>query len=140
MSYQDPENLEEIMDKIKNTPTIGGIKDLMEEIFSGLFITTMDSFCEDYPELNKNWEKVCKKAKTTTKHIIILDDYTDDCNLVNIFAECFTTVGFAVRRKSEFIPCEKCLKAIPAKSLHTFFKEKGVAVPEIWSQQCISCT
>jgi hypothetical protein len=138
--YTDPENTVDLLLKIKNSPTMGVVKNLMDETFPGLFITVLPSFCDDYPHLNKNWETICNSIPTTPKQIMILDNYPEDATLVKAFAECFTTAGFAVRRKAEYIPCGKCGKAVPSESIYTLFKEKGFSVPEQWSQYCVKCT
>lgn len=132
--YADPENTVEIILKIKNCPTLGEIKNLMDKTFPGLFITVLPEFSEDYPHLNKNWKSICDSIPTTRKQIIILDNYSEDCSLVKTFTECFTTAGFAVRRKSEYIPCEKTGKALPTEPIYMLLKEKGFTVPEKWSQ------
>jgi hypothetical protein len=132
--YADPENTVEIFLKIKNCPTIREIKNLMDKTFPGLFITVLPEFSDDYPHLNKNWKSICDSINTTPKQIIILDNYSEDCSLVKTFTECFTTTGFAVRRKSEYIPCEKTGKAVPTEHIYMLFKEKGFTVPEKWSR------
>jgi len=132
--YADPENTVEIFLKIKNCPTIREIKNLMDKTFPGLFITVLPEFSDDYPHLNKNWKSICDAIPTTPKQIIILDNYSEDCSLVKTFTECFTTTGFAVRRKSEYIPCEKTGKAVPTEHIYMLFKEKGFTVPEKWSR------
>ena len=132
-SYQDPENTVDIMLQIKNAPTMGDVKNLMDKIFPGLFITVLEKFSDDYPHLNQNWKKLCDSVPTTPKQIIILDNYSDDCTLIKTFAECFTNAGFAVRRKVEYIPCPKTVKAVPSESIYRLFKEKGFIVPEKWS-------
>jgi hypothetical protein len=139
MSYTDPDNLIDIITQIKNSATIGDVKKLMDSIFPTLFITIMVSFSNDYPHLNKNWNTLCSSINTTPKKVIIFDNYTEDCILVKTFAECFTTAGFSVRRKNEFIPCKKCGKAIPSEHIYNIFKEKKVDVPEHWSVYCVSC-
>jgi hypothetical protein len=138
--YTDPENTVDLLLKIKNSPTMGVVKNLMDETFPGLFITVLSSFCEDYPHLNKNWETICNSMPTTPKQIMILDNYPEDATLVKAFAECFTTAGFAVRRKAEYIPCGECGKAVPSEFIYTLFKEKGFSVPKQWSQYCVKCS
>ena len=138
-NYTDPENLVESIIKIKNSQTLGDVKQLMDSIFPTLFITVMNSFCDDYEFLNENWRNLCISIPTTRKQVMILDNYPDDCTLIKTFAECFTTAGFVVRRKYEFIPCEKCKKAIPSESIYNFFKEKNFNIPEKWSRYCKSC-
>ena len=56
------------------------------------------------------------------------------CGAIIPLIKCFTTTGFAVRRKSEYIPCEKTGKAVPTEHIYMLFKEKGFTVPEKWSR------
>lgn len=132
-TYQDPENTVEIMLQIKNSPTIGDVKNLMDKTFPGLFVTVIDRFSDDYPHLNKNWKNICDSIPTTQKQIIILDNYPHDCNLINTFAECFVNAGFVVRSKAEYTPCPETGTAVPSESIYRLFKEKGFTVPETWS-------
>lgn len=131
--YTDPENTVEIFLKIKNCATIGEVKNLVDKTFPGLFVGTLSTFSDDYPHLNKNWQSICESLSTTPKEIIIFDNYSDDCSLVKSFAECFTRAGFAVRRKCEYIPCEKTGKAVPSEAIYNLLKDKGFTVPEKWS-------
>ena len=139
LSYDDPENLTDLVLIIKNCKTMGDVKKLIDEVFPTLFITTMDFFCNDYPHLTTNCHALCDKVPTTPKQIIILDNYGDNCVLVKAFAECFTTAGFAVRRKCEFFPCEKCGAAMPSEYIYNLFVEKKFKVPSQWSHYCTSC-
>lgn len=132
-NYIDPDNTTELILKIKNSPTLGEVKNLMDKTFPGLFVTVLPSFSDDYPHLNKNWKTICDSIPTTPKQVMILDNYSEDCTLVKVFTECFTTAGFAVRRKCEFIPCENTGKAVPSEGVYQLFKEKGFTVPESWS-------
>ena len=139
MNYTDPDNIVELVLEIKKSQTIGDVKKLMDSIFPTLFITVMNSFCDDYPHFNNNWKTICEKSNTFPKQIIILDNYSEKCTLIKVFAECFTTAGFAVRRKCEFIPCENCQKAIPSETIYKTLKEKNFEVPENWSKYCKKC-
>ena len=132
-NYTDPENTVELILKIKNSPTLGEVKNLMDTTFPELFVTVLPKFSNDYPHLNKNWKRICDSIPTTPKEVMILDNYSEDCTLVKAFAECFTMAGFAVRRKSEYIPCEQTGVAVPSEAIYHLFKEKGFTVPETWS-------
>jgi hypothetical protein len=140
-NYQNPPNTDEIMEKLKSAYTIGSVKNLVEDVFPGWFITVLRGFSNDYPHLTKNWQTVCKSMNVGMAQIMIVDDYFEDeaHTLVRHFAECFTRAGFAVRRKAEFIPCEKCMSAIPSEGMYNLMKEKDFNVPEKWSNKCIAC-
>ena len=139
--YQNPSNTDEIMEKLKSAHTIGAVKNLVEDVFPGWFITVLRGFSEDYPHLTKNWNTVCKSMNVGMAQVMIVDDYFEDeaHTLVRHFAECFTRAGFAVRRKAEFIPCEKCMSAIPSEGMYSLMKEKKFNVPETWSNKCLNC-
>jgi hypothetical protein len=140
-NYQNPPNTDEIMEKLKSAHTIGAVKNLVEDVFPGWFITVLRGFSNDYPHLTKNWETVCKSMNVGMAQIMIVDDYFEDeaHSLVRHFSECFTRAGFAVRRKAEFIPCEKCMSAIPSEGMYNLMKEKDFNVPEKWSNKCVAC-
>jgi hypothetical protein len=139
--YLDPPNTIEILNKLLNTPTLGGVKSLVDETFPTWFVTIMESYCSDYPHLLKNWKQLCELSGVNRAQIIIVDDisFDDSHTLIKAFAECFTRSGFVVRRKNEYIPCEKCGCAVPSEAMWGIFKEKGLQVPEKWNFYCTKC-
>ena len=142
-NYKDPRNVNEYLEKLKTLSNIGEIKNFMNDVFPNWFITTMNSYCDDYPHLNKNWYYICNMVHTTPKKIIIVKEISNDENhkLIASFSECFTKSGFSVRKENEFISCKKCNKAVPTKEAWEFFKEKGlIKVPEVWRPNCINCS
>ena len=48
-NYTDPENTVELILKIKNSPTLGEVKNLMDTTFPELFVTVLPKFSNDYP-------------------------------------------------------------------------------------------
>lgn len=140
--YIDPYKTPEIVEKLRNCPTVGHVKALVDETFPDWFVTTMEVFCPDYPHLQKNWKTICRMSNTKRAQVMIVDDFSFDegHSLVTHFAECFTKAGFAVRRKQEFIPCEKCSSAVPTQIMWHILKEKGnFEIPKIWSAKCVGC-
>ena len=139
--YLDPPNTIEILNKIRNLPTLGDIKKLSDETFPDWFVTTMKVYCPDYPHLMTNWKKICEMSGTKPAQIMIVDDITfdDSHTVVKAFSECFTGAGFSVRRKMEYIPCKNCGSAVPTEVMWSIFKQKGINVPEKWSAKCIGC-
>lgn len=140
--YSDPENWENIKDKIKTAPTLGDVKKILDNTFPGLIVAFLKRYSHDYPSFTENWIKITGKIKTTPKEIMILDNFIfdDNHNLVKLFCECFTRAGFSVRRKMEFIPCKHCEYAIPAEPLYNILKENNITVPESYSLICTSCS
>ena len=139
--YQDPQNLPEIIERLKHCESITNVRDLAHEIFPDWFIAILDEYCEDYPTLTTNWKKMCEITNTKPVSIIIVDEllFDDSHRLIKGFAECFTRTGFVVRRKSEFIPCSICSKAIPTIKMYNLFKEKNISAPDSWSSMCLGC-
>lgn len=140
-SYQDPPNLPEIIERLKNCESITNVRDLIHEVYPSWLIAILNSYSEDYPHLTTNWLKVCKISNTKPVSIIIVDEliFDDNHRLIKAFAECFTLTGFVVRRKSEFIECSVCGKAIPSEKMYNLFKENNISTPTYWSSTCLGC-
>lgn len=142
MKYQNPPDHEDIMNQLKNAKTIGEVKNLVDKIFPTWFVTVLRGYSSDYPHLTDNWKKTCEEIGVAPAQVMIVDDFDfgPDYSLIGHFAECFTRAGFSVRTKSQFIPCEKCMSAIPNETLYNLLKDKeGVRVPNVWKDTCISC-
>lgn len=139
--YIDPPTTPYILSKIMSLPTVGDIKKLADEIFPDWFVTTMNVYCQDYPHLMSNWKKICKMTNVKPAQIMIVEECVFDAShsLVRAFSECFTSVGFSVRRKLEYVPCDHCGCAVPTEIMWKLFKDKGIQVPDNWSQWCVGC-
>lgn len=138
--YKNPDNIQEIMDELRECKTLGEVKKLTERVFPDWFVTTISEFSEDYPQFNQNWQMICQKGGVNPTQIMIVEEVEQDPNytLVQNFAECFTKAGFCVRKKMEFFPCEKCGRALPTAIVHKQLVEKGIVVPE-WGKTCKTC-
>jgi len=81
-------------------------------------------------------------AGTKPTQIIIVDELFHDKEhkFIATAAEIATRAGFSVRRKSEYIPCEKCHCAVPVKELWQFFVDKKFKVPSVWNSTCSNCS
>ena len=141
--YNDPENLEEILSKIKSAPTLGDIKPILESLYPTWIIGSMKGYSKDYPLLQKNWETICDLSKVKPLEIIIVDFilYNQDKKhtLLHVFAEILTKSGFCVRSKDEFSPCKKCNLAIPSDVLYDMMKKNHHNIPFRWSPVCEKC-
>ena len=139
--YKNPSDLGKILEEVTQITTIGGVKDLVDKVYPEWFVTTMNSFCTDYPHLQKNWHTICNKIGVPLAQIMIVEETEegDDYTLIRQFAECFTKAGFAVRRKMEYIPCEKCACAVPTEQLYQHLKKNKFTVPEKWDKLCQKC-
>jgi hypothetical protein len=140
--YNNPDNSDEISIKIRNTPTIGGVKKLVDEVFPDWFVTTLDSYSIDYPYLQSNWIKCCDKIGCPTAQIMIVQETElgDNHTLIREFAECFSSAGFSVRRQMEFIPCSVCIAALPSIMMYDYMKENQMKVVDSgWADKCVNC-
>lgn len=141
--YQDPESEEvknNIIEKIKQCPNIGAIKDLVDQVYPGWVITFFKSYSSDYPNFNTNWKKLCIQLGVPQTEIIIVDmvDFTSDkYTLIRMFSELFTRAGFSVRDKKDFIPCSKCNSLLPTEYMYNMLKSRKVPVPKVYSDTCI---
>lgn len=141
--YRDPGNRDEIIESIKNCPTVGDAKKIIDKVFPGWIVKYLEGYSEDYTIMDKHWETVCKKTGTTKKQIMIVDDVKNDeqHKLVKFFCEFFTVCGFCVRMKREYFPCEKCGLALAQPCLYDILKNDSdkYSLPERWSKICTSC-
>ena len=142
LKYRDPENLIIIKDKIKNAPTMGDLKKILDEVYPSWFQGILPDYSPDYPELKKNWLDVCKKNNTTPKEIMMVDfiSFEKEYSLINIFSEILTLSGFCVRSKQEIFPCKICNKAIPQLHIYNLLKKTHTNLPEYWRTTCENCS
>ena len=141
--YKDPDNLDEIITKIKTLNTLQEISELVHQIYPGWILYFLKCYSLDYPHLQNNWENLSRKNKVKPAQIMIVDYfmYDEDHKLLNIIAEIYTLSGFMVRSKEDIIPCEKCDRAIPTIERFTQIKESGnikLSVQD-WSPKCSTC-
>ena len=139
--YKDPADMDHVIDRILNTEKHNDVKKIILETFPSWILGTTDSYCLDYPHLQKNWEHVCEKIGVECTRIAIVDfiHSDEDHKLIPIFCELLTRFGYCVRRKEEYIGCSKCGKVIPMIEIWKQMKTSGLNVPEAWSKKCSSC-
>lgn len=134
--HKDPENWQELLEKMKGLKTLGEVLEMFQTVFPGIVVGFLDGYSPDYPHLTEDWEKIASLNNVTRKQIMILDNvsYSDNHKLIRHFCECFTRAGFSVKRKMEFIPCEKTGLAIPSEIMYHIYKSDDRIVPESYSQ------
>jgi hypothetical protein len=141
-TYKDPENLNEIMEEIKQAPTLKELHEIMMKIWPQWIVGFLDEYSDDYPSLTQNWLELCGKLKTTPKQIVVVQYICfdkPDYNLNRLFGETLTRCGFCVRQQNEIVPCPGCKKALPTDHLYELLKDKGSQVPEEWTMKCAGC-
>lgn len=141
-TYEDPENVEEIVTRVKNCETHDEVVKLINEIFPGWIIGWPKQFCIDYPHFQNNWKYICKKSGCKPLSVIIVDKIVFNNNkysLIKLFCELLTVFGHSVRRKEEFIGCKVCGDAIPSQSVYNQLVERKISVPNCWMVKCRDC-
>lgn len=142
LSYRDPENVDEIIDKLKNCENHDQIITLIKKTFPGWIIGWSKRYCTDYPHFQNNWKYICKKTNCKTLSVIIVDSVKFDeenFKLVMMFSELLTIFGHSVKRKNEFISCEVCGNAIPNQDIYNQLVERSINVPIQWESKCTNC-
>ena len=142
ISYQDPKNVEEIINQVKECENHDQVVTLINSTFPGWIMGWPKKFSTDYPHFNHNWEYVCKKSKCKTLSVIIVDKivFNDSkYSLIKFFCEVLTVFGHSVRRKEEFIGCKLCGNALPTQMVYDQLIERKISTPSVWSLKCSSC-
>lgn len=142
--FKDPKNKEEILEKLKNCPTMKDVMDLINQTFPEWFVGVISKYSDDYPHLTENWQELCKERNVKPAQIVICQDFFQSekgYSVLNAFIECLTIVGFSVRRNCEYFPCSKCHSAIPTKGVWMTFQDykDDVVIPAEWKKTCSMC-
>jgi hypothetical protein len=142
MSFSDPVNFNEYIERIKKSPTSKEVLDVILEVFPTWIDLVLDGYSVDYSFLGRNWVAVCDKLKVEPKKIVLVKhlEFDEQHLLINTFAELMTYLGFCVRRTSEFAPCHVCGLAVPTIALFSKLREmRPVDVPLEWNSTCSAC-
>ena len=60
-SYRDPENINEILERVKNTEKHNDIVKLIDNIFPDWILGWCEKYSSDYSHFQNNWRFVCTK-------------------------------------------------------------------------------
>lgn len=140
--YKDPENIDSLLEQMKKIETFDGIIKLTKNTFPTWILGFIDEFSDDYPHIQKGWVNTCKKIGLKRNKIVIVDDIVFDKNhtFILALAECFTRAGFMVRRKSEYVLCKVCKKAVPSYSSWEVMRDNSIPnIPTTWNDTCSQC-
>ena len=140
--YEDPENTEEIINKVKECSTHDEVVKLINETFPGWVLGCSKRYSLDYQHFQNNWEFVCKKSGCKTLSIIIVDKIifnNPKYTLIKLFCELLTVFGHSVRRKEEFFGCKICGDAIPSEEVFNQLVERKITNLDCWMVKCRGC-
>ena len=142
-NYQDPENVDEIIEELKRSKNIESVVDLIKRVYPTWILYYLRKYSEDYPHLQSNWEFYCTKEKVRPAHIMIVEEFLrdDKHKLIGVFAELFTICGFIVRSPKDIYPCDNCDCALPSPERFSQMKNSGTIKLNIleWSPKCSKC-
>jgi hypothetical protein len=145
LKYKDPENTDEIVKKIFDSPTLKEIEEIINEIFPGWIVCFVGRYSTDYKHLENNWSEILKNSSVSKKMIMMVDFMNENENdenyrLINMFASIYIMSGFAVRTKYEITSCSVCNAALPTESVFNKIKEKNLPLSiEKWDSKCSTC-
>ena len=140
--YEDPSDIDNVIKKLMNTPTIGDIKLLCDEHLPGWIVDFMHGYSSDYPRLLENHKKISESLKVEKRGIIIVRhlEMSPKHKLLNLVADVITRSGFLIRRSTELFACKKCNMAIPTKQLYDILVSVDkIGLPSKWSDTCSIC-
>ena len=141
--YENPDNTEEILQKLNECKNFFEVQDLIADVFPELIIDQTSEYSPDYSYLESNWENMCKKMGVRQQYIIIVDFIpliNTKFSLINKFFDTMSRNGFVVRRKEELILCGVCRKALLSANLYNMMKYKNdKRLPKSWSKNCKNC-
>jgi len=151
LNYTDPEDYLEAKRVFDNAGTKEELRKYLDLVFPGWLIGSTDKYCNDYPHFQKNWNIICSQTGVIPQKIVLVDfvpiqnindsktDEKNEYKLLSYICNKLTEKGYVIRRKDEFVGCEKCGKAIPIIEIWHLLKEKGIQVPEVWNGKCSRC-
>lgn len=141
-SYKDPENINEIKEKITTLQTLKELVEYINEIYPGWLINYVDRYSYDYPHLEANRDYICRQNKTKKAQIILVDYLSDDeeYSILKIFVNIFVLSGFTVRTKDDIVICDNCQSAIPSEETFEKMKNSNIDMRiNTWNNKCSSC-
>lgn len=139
--YSDPENVRDLIASFLTLENTDEIKDFIDANLTEWLVASTDSYTEDYPQLQQNWELICRMNSVQPQKVVIVDEifFDDDHIMLRTIAETMTRKGYVVRRKEELTGCEDCRKALPTKPVWRQMKNRGLPVPRTWKPVCSRC-
>lgn len=143
-NYKDPKNKDDVIIRLKNCPTLKEITELVKEVFPSWIIYFLNNYSTDYEHIEINWENLMKKNNMKKGQILIVNYFSDDSDheLLKMFTEIYTIMGFIVRTKDELSKCTVCECALPTEKIFNRIKEESKDIKlriDKWSPKCSRC-
>jgi len=141
--FKDPENLQEVIQTIKETEKVHDVFALINKIYPTWICKIVDNYSDDYKSLDANWERICKENNIRKTAILIVQKISfedeDTFTLIKIFCNILTLSGFVVRDKEDLSICTNCNKAMPTEGMYEILKKMNIKVPDTYITKCSTC-
>jgi len=144
-NFKDPDNLNDIVNQIKNAQTIGTIYSIINNVFPNWILGFTRRYCPNYPHLTQNWHYICKQNNFIPAQVIIVSFINNfeskEHTLMNIFLDIFYKSGFSVRLSSNYKICPDCNNyVVPTINMYEKFVECNIeTIPSTWTETCKKC-
>ena len=144
-TYNDPEDIDSVVEQIMGAQTIGSIYEIANNVFPNWILTFVPHYCENYPHLEQNWHYICRKNESVPSQIVLVSYLSDDKDhkLMNMFLDVFYRAGFVIRSIDHYVTCQACDQfVVPTKFMYDKFKEHNIRneIPSVWSSICKHCS
>ena len=147
--FIDPENKDELINKIKTLPSVQDVINFTNELFPSWIVLYASEYSEDYSYFNNNWrvmitllQQKLNNPNIKQEKIILVRDVGLEQNkkVINTIAEILTCSGFIVRNYTDFRRCEFCEKILPTNEFYDVIKKvNSKNVPSTYLSHCKDC-
>ena len=100
------------------------------------------NYADEYGELTKTWDDVCKKVGDGCERRSILvvqylplKNESENDKYINMIADILVSKGYLLRRLSEITICKKTGQALLSKKMFDHFKKYNNIFPNEWSDE-----
>lgn len=124
-SFQDPESketLEKIYKEIQEIKSGDEAYAFVKKYAPNWIVDEADDYAKEYKTFKKNWRKIYEMTRQSKRKILLVSkimfkeqDPEKKYTILQMLCEILTRAGYCVRRRGEFVKCERCGLAIMSK-------------------------
>lgn len=104
-------------------------------------------YASEYRVLEENWNRLCAQWNVTPREILLVDFLPDPTpevlgayQVLNLFCNHLTRMGYVIRKKSELFPCPGCQRLLLTEQVFEFLKQRQSPIlPKEWKSACRDC-
>lgn len=105
-----------------------------------------DHYAPEYQILEQNWYQLCAHWRTTPRQILVVrhlpqtQEEVKDHQLMILFCNKLTRMGYVIRHKRDLVPCSQCKSILLSEAIYNVFKQRhSTGIPATWSPLCSAC-